>query len=113
MAYTDEQIQLVCDKAADVMKDFTDVQNCTFPSTAIIKGMKEGLTAEEIASNAYDTIAKLPWYQTGFGLIGTGDSMKNIALYMQGAILNAIKAIDEANASSNPVTPTPDENSNS
>lgn len=113
MAYTDEQIQLVCDKAADVMKDFTDVQNCTFPSTAIIKGMKEGLTAEEIASNAYDTIAKLPLYQTGFGLIGTGDSMKNIALYMQGAILNAIKAIDEANASSNPVTPTPDENPNS
>lgn len=113
MAYTDEQIQLVCDKAADVMKDFTDVQNCTFPSTAIIKGMKEGLTAEEIASNAYDTIAKLPLYQTGFGLIGTGDSMKNIALYMQGAILNAIKAIDEANASSNPVTPTPDENLNS
>ena len=113
MAYTNEQIQLVCDKAADVMKDFTDVQNCTFPSTAIIKGMKEGLTAEEIASNAYDTIAKLPLYQTGFGLIGTGDSMKNIALYMQGAILNAIKAIDEANASSNPVTPTPDENLNS
>ena len=113
MAYTDEQIQLVCDKAADVMKDFTDVQNCTFPSTAIIKGMKEGLTAEEIASNAYDTIAKLPLYQTGFGLIGTGDSMKNIALYMQVAILNAIKAIDEANASSNPVTPTPDENLNS
>ena len=113
MAYTDEQIQLVCNKAADIMKDFTDVQNCTFPSTAIIKGMKEGLTAEEIASNAYDTIAKLPLYQTGFGLIGTGDSMKNIALYMQGAILNAIKAIDEANASSNPVTPTPDENLNS
>ena len=113
MAYTDEQIQLVCNKAADVMKDFTDVQNCTFPSTAIIKGMKEGLTAEEIASNAYDTIAKLPLYQTGFGLIGTGDSMKNIALYMQGAILNAIKAIDEANASSNSVTPTPDENPNS
>ena len=113
MAYTDEQIQLVCNKAADVMKDFTDVQNCTFPSTAIIKGMKEGLTAEEIASNAYDTIAKLPLYQTGFGLIGTGDSMKNIALYMQGAILNAIKTIDEANASSNPVTPTPDENLNS
>ena len=113
MAYTDEQIQLVCDKAADVMKDFTDVQNCTFPSTAIIKGMKEGLTAEEIASNAYDTIAKLPLYQTGIGLIGTGDSMKNIALYMQVAILNAIKAIDEANASSNPVTPTPDENLNS
>ena len=100
MAYTDEQIQLVCDKAADVMKDFTDVQNCTFPSTEIIKGMKAGLTAEEIASNAYNAIAKLPLHQTGFGLVGTGDSMKNVALYMQGAIMNAIKAIDEANASS-------------
>ena len=42
MAYTDEQIQLVCDKAANVMKDFTDVQNCTFPITEIIKGMKAG-----------------------------------------------------------------------
>ena len=100
MAYTDEQIQLVCDKAADVMKNFTDVQNCTFPSTAIIKGMKAGLSAEEIASNAYDTIAGLPLWQTGYGLVGTGNSMKNIALYMQGEILNTIKAIDEANASS-------------
>ena len=35
-----------------------------------------------------------------FGLVGMGDSMKNVALYMQGEILNAIKAIDEANASS-------------
>lgn len=111
--YTDEQIQSVCDKAANVIKDFTDVQNCTFPSTEIIKGMKAGLTAEEIASNAYDAIAGLPLHQTGFGLVGTGDSMKNVALYMQGEILNAIKALDEANASSNPVTPTPDENSNS
>ena len=100
MAYTDEQIQLVCNKAADVMKNFTDVQNCTFPSTAIIKGMKAGLSAEEIASNAYDTIAGLPLWQTGYGLVGTGDSMKNVALYMQGEILNTIKAIDEANASS-------------
>ena len=100
MAYTDEQIQLVCDKAADVMKNFTDVQNCTFPSTAIIKGMKAGLSAEEIASNAYDTIAGLPLWQTGYGLVGTGDSMKNVALYMQGEILNTIKAIDEANVSS-------------
>ena len=100
MAYTDEQIQSVCDKASEVMKDFTDVQNCTFPTIAIIQGMKAGLSAEEIASNAYDTIAGLPLHQTGFGLVGMGDSMKNVALYMQGAIMNAIKAIDEANASS-------------
>ena len=93
MAYTDEQIQTVCAAASDVMKDFTDVQNCTFPSTAIIAGMKAGKTPEEIASDAYDSIYKLPLHQTGFGLVGTGDSMRNIALYMHGAVLNAIKAL--------------------
>ena len=113
MAYTDEQIQLVCNKAADVMKDFTDVQNCTFPSTEIIKGMKAGLTAEEISSNAYDAIAKLPLHQTGFGLVGMGDSMKNVALYMQGEILKAIKAIDESSAPASNQTPTQNEETNS
>ena len=96
MSYTNEQIQAVCDKAADVMKGFTDVQNCTFPSTAIINGMKAGKSAHEIAADAYDTIAKLPLYQTGFGLVGTGDSMKNVAMYMQGAILNAIQELEAA-----------------
>ena len=113
MAYTDEQIQLVCDKAVDVMKDFTDVQNCTFPSTEIIKGMKAGLTAEEIASNTYDSIANLPLRQTGFGLIGMGDSMKNIALYMQGEILKTIKAIDESSAPASNQTPTQNKEVNS
>ena len=113
MAYTDEQIQLVCDKAADVMKDFTDVQNCTFPSTEIIKGMKAGLTAEEISSNAYNAIAKLPLHQTGFGLVGMGDSMKNVALYMQGEILKAIKAIDESSAPASNQTPTQNKEVNS
>ena len=113
MAYTDEQIQLVCDKAADVMKDFTDVQNCTFPSTEIIKGMKAGLTAEEIASNAYNAIAKLPLHQTGFGLVGMGDSMKNVALYMQGEILKAIKTMDESNTPASNQTPTQNKEINS
>ena len=113
MAYTDEQIQLVCDKAADVMKDFTDVQNCTFPSTEIIKGMKAGLTAEEIASNAYDAIAKLPLRQTGFGLVGMGDSMKNVALYMQGEIFKTIKSIDESNTPASNQTPTQNKETNS
>ena len=113
MAYTDEQIQLVCNKAADVMKDFTDVQNCTFPSTEIIKGMKAGLTAEEISSNAYDAIAKLPLRQTGFGLVGMGDSMKNVALYMQGEILKAIQAIDESSAPASNQTPTQNKEINS
>lgn len=106
MSYTDDQIQAVCTTASDVMKDFTDVQNCTFPSTAIIAGMKAGKTAEEIASDAYESIYKLPLHQTGYGLVGMGDSMRNIALYMQGAVLNAIKEIDEK-ASSTPV-PAPE-----
>lgn len=93
MTYTDEQIQAVCIKAADVMKDFTVPQNCTFPSTAIIAGMKAGKTAEEIASDAYDAIAELPLYQTGFGLVGTGNTMFNIASFMRGVVLNAIKEI--------------------
>lgn len=103
MSYTDEQIQKVCNAAADIMKDFTDVQNCTFPSTAIIAGMKAGKTAEEIADDAYNAIANLPLHQTGFGLIGTGDSMHNIALYMQGEVLKQIKALNASSTS--PSTP--------
>lgn len=94
MAYTDEQIQSVCDAGYEIMKEFTDVQNCTFPSTVIIEGMKAGLSAAEIANNAYDAIAKLPLRQTGFGLVGMGDSMHNVALYMQGEIEKRINALD-------------------
>lgn len=96
MTYTDEQIQEVCTKASDVMKDFTVPQNCTFPSTAIIEGMQAGLTADEIADNAYYAVANLPLHQTGFGLVGMGDNMKNIASYMRGAVYNAISELNEA-----------------
>lgn len=93
VSYTDAQIQEVCDIAASVMKDFTDVQNCTFPSAAIIAGMKAGKTAQEIASDAYDAVSELPLHQTGYGLVGTGDSMRNIAKYMQVSVLKAIENI--------------------
>lgn len=95
MTYTDAQIQEVCDAGYEIMGHFTDVQNCTFPSTEIIKGMKAGLTAEEIAENAYQSIIKIPLRQTGFGLVGTGDSMHNIAQYMCGEIKKRIKAFEE------------------
>lgn len=91
MSYTNEQIQQVCDKAADVMKHFTDVQNCTFPSTAIRNGMEAGKTPEEIAVDAYNSICDLPLRQTGFGLVGLGDSMHNIALYMQNEVQKCIE----------------------
>ena len=98
--YTDEQIQSVCDAGYEIMGKFTDVQNCQFPSTAIIEGMKAGLSAEEIADNAYNAVAKLPTHQTGFGLVGMGDSMRNIASYLRGEIIKRIKEIDEANSAS-------------
>lgn len=93
-AYTDEQIQEVCDAGYEIMGKFTEIQNCTFPSTAIIKGMKEGLSAEEIADMAYHAIIDLPVRQTGFGLIGMGDSMHNIATYMAGEVRNRIDALN-------------------
>lgn len=91
-AYTDEQIQEVCNIGYEVMGHFTDVQNCQFPSTEIIKGMKDGLEAQEIADNAYNAVIKNPLHQTGFGLVGMGDSMHNIASYMAGAIKKKIES---------------------
>ena len=96
--YTEEQIQSVCDAGYEIMGHFTDVQNCMFPSTEIRKGMEAGLSASEIACNAYNSIINLPLHQTGYGLVGTGDSMRNIALYLQGEIekrINALTTTDE------------------
>lgn len=92
--YTEEQIQSVCDAGYEIMGHFTNVQNCQFPSTVIRSSMEAGLSAEEIACNAYDVVAKLDLHQTGFGLVGMGDSMHNIALYMQGEIQKRIEALD-------------------
>lgn len=100
--YTEEQIQSVCDAGYEIMGHFTDVQNCLFPSTEIRKGMEAGLSAEEIACNAYDAVAKLPLHQTGFGLVGMGDSMHNVALYMQGEIQKRIEALGTAEAEETP-----------
>ena len=94
MTYTDEQIQSVCDAGYEIMGKFTDVQNCQFPSTVIIEGMKAGLSAQEVAVNAYNAVANLPLRQTGFGLVGTGDTMHNIALYLQGEIQKRIEAFE-------------------
>ena len=104
--YTEEQIQSICDAGYEIMGHFTDVQNCQFPSTEIRKGMEAGLTAEEIACNAYNAVAKLPLHQTGFGLVGMGDSMHNIALYMQGEIQKRIEALTPVEET--PEVPTPD-----
>ena len=94
--YTEEQIQSVCDAGYEIMGHFTNVQNCQFPSTEIRKSMEAGLTAEEIACNAYNAVAKLDLHQTGFGLVGMGDSMHNVALYMQNQVQKLIEALTPA-----------------
>ena len=91
--YTEEQIQSVCDAGYEIMGHFTNIQNCQFPSTEIRKGMEAGLSAEEIAINAYNAVAKLDLHQTGFGLVGMGDSMHNVALYMQNEVQKRIESL--------------------
>lgn len=93
--YTEEQIQSVCDAGYEIMGHFTNVQNCMFPSTVIRQGMEEGLSAQEIAINAYNVVSKLDLHQTGFGLVGMGDSMHNVAMYLQGEVQRRIEALGE------------------
>ena len=102
VTYTDAQIKAVCDQATEVLHGLTDAQNVTFPTTAIIDGMKKGLDADTIANNARKAIDDLPLYNNGtYNLIGSNINMFNIASYMRGAVYNAIKALENA-------TPTPE-----
>lgn len=94
MAYTPEQIDHVCDACFEIMGQFTDVQNCSFPTDPIRRGMAEGLSAEEIGEAAYQSIIALPLRQTGFGLVGMGDSMHNIAIYMKHEVMKRINEIN-------------------
>lgn len=94
MAYTSEQMDHVCAACFEVMGHFTDVQNCSFPTDAIRKGMENGDSAEEIGEAAYQSIITLPLHQTGFGLVGMGDSMHNIATYMKHEVMKRINEID-------------------
>lgn len=94
-AYTDEQIKAVCDKATDVLNGLTDAQNVTFPTTAIISGMKAGLTADEIANNARKAIDDLPIYNNGtYNLTGSNISLFNLASYMRGVVFNEITKLN-------------------
>ena len=95
MAYTDEQIQQVCDAGYEIMGKFTDVQNCMFPSTAIMEAMKTDKTAEEIGMAAYDAVAKLPRYQAGFGLVND-NRMHNYAMFLQNEVTKRVEALSAA-----------------
>lgn len=92
MSYTPEQIQMVCNAGYEIMKEFTTVQNCTFPSSAIIKAMNKGKSAEEVGLAAYNAIAKLPIRQGALAQVGMGDSMHNIATYLQNEVTKRVEA---------------------
>lgn len=105
--YTDAQIKSVCDKATEVLHGMTDAQNVTFPTTAIVDGMKKGLSADEIANNARKAIDDLPLYNNGtYNLIGSNINMFNIASYMRGAVYDAIKELESATPTPEPVVVT-------
>lgn len=100
--YSDAQIKSVCDKATEVLHGFTDAQNVTFPTTAIISGMKAGLDADTIANNARAAIDDLPLFNNGtYNTIGSNLVMFNYGSYVRGAIYNAIKELEGS------VTPEP------
>lgn len=100
--YSDTQIKSVCDKATEVLHGFTDAQNVTFPTTAIISGMKAGLDADTIANNARAAIDDLPLFNNGtYNTIGSNLVMFNYGSYVRGAVYNAIKELEGG------VTPEP------
>ena len=104
MTYTDEQIKAVCDKASSVLYGMTDAQNVTFPTTAIISGMKAGLDADTIANNARAAIDDLPLFNNGtYNTIGMNLVMFNYGSYLRGAVYNAIKELESS------VTPEPEQ----
>lgn len=110
MSYTDQQIKQVCDKAAEVLHGLTDAQNVTFPSTAIISGMKEGLSADVIANNARDAIIDLPLLNNGtYNWSNYNMKINNIASFMRGAVYNAIKELESGSVTPEP-TPEPTPN---
>lgn len=114
MAYTDAQIKTVCDKATDVLHGLTDAQNVTFPTTAIISGMKAGLDADTIANNARDAIQGLPMFNNGtYNTVGSNLNLFNLCSYMRGVIYNEIKALESDTPAPTPTeedpTPTPTE----
>jgi hypothetical protein len=105
--YSDAQIKSVCDKATEVLHGFTDAQNVTFPTTAIIDGMKKGLSADEIANNARKAIDDLPLFNNGtYNLIGSNINMFNISSYMRGTVYQAIKELEGATPTPEPATVT-------
>lgn len=105
--YSDAQIKSVCDKATEVLHGLTDAQNVTFPTTAIIDGMKKGLSADEIANNARKAIDDLPLFNNGtYNLIGSNINMFNISSYMRGTVYQAIKELEGATPTPEPATVT-------
>lgn len=65
MVYTNEQIQSVCDKGSKVLKEFTSIKGCPFPSDIAIQAMTAGLPPEDVGEKIFDSIASTPFSSTG------------------------------------------------
>lgn len=80
---TPEQVNEVYEIPFKVMGKMTVVQNCTFLIRAISEGMKADKSPHEIACDSYDEICN---YNIGNLTDVQDQSIKNIALFTQGAI---------------------------
>lgn len=105
MAYTDAQIKSVCDKATEVLHGLTDAQVVTFPTTAIISGMKANKSADVIANEAREAIEGLPMFNNGtYNFVGSNMTLFNLASYMRGVVYNEIAALEAAATPADPET---------
>lgn len=104
--YTNEQISSVMNIGYEMMKHATsEVQNCTFPNGAIKTAMENGLSPQEIADAAYESIMELEPMRDGYRLVDTYNSVShpfhNAAMFMVGELT---KVLNEMVASATPST---------
>lgn len=91
--YSDEQILEVCKAGYEVMGKFADVQVCNIPYSIIKDGLEQGLTSKEISCNVYNALKDIPLNQNIAGSFNIGESMHNVALYLQGEVEKRIDAL--------------------
>ena len=91
MAYTQEQIDLVCQKVSDEVLKHTVEQNALFTTTPLRKGMEEGKEYEELVLDLYESINQLPVDPR----MTTGTlSMVNICQIASGALHEALESLE-------------------
>lgn len=88
---TQEQINEVCAKVAEVMMNETAVQNCTYPTTQIVEGIKTGLSPEEIGNNCYNCIIDAPAAPSQYFVMSARTTLHNLGQFMSGVTKEELK----------------------